>query len=140
MTRRHRRNCQSRPRLRLAVRDTDARRVLFVADSQDANTVAAFSADLEAHGDHAANIKEVCIDMSVGFIKGVDHNLTEAEITFDKFNAVKLAADAVDDVRRQEAKSRPELKRSRYLWLKNDSNLSAEGRANLAALTKLHLI
>jgi transposase len=119
--------------------DIDARRVLFVADGKDANTVAAFADDLEAHGGDASNIKEVCIDMSAAFIKGVGHNLTEAQVTFDKFHAVKLVNDSVDEVRRQEAKNRPELKRSRYLWLKNDSNLSAEGRANLAALTKLHL-
>src|SRR5262245_55251908 len=28
--------------------------------------------------------------MSAAYIKGVDHNLTEAEVTFDKFHAVKL--------------------------------------------------
>ena len=52
--------------------------------------------------------------------QGRDHNLTEAEITFDKFHAVKLVNDAVDKVRRAESKGRPELKRSRYLWLRNE--------------------
>jgi len=65
--------------------DIDQRRVLFVADGRDANTVAAFADDLEAHNGDASHIKEVCIDMSGPFIKGVDYNLTEAEITFDKF-------------------------------------------------------
>ena len=49
--------------------------------------------------------------MSGAFIKGVTENLTEAEITFDKFHVVKLINDAVDKVRRAEVKSRPELKR-----------------------------
>ena len=48
-------------------------------------------------------MKEVCIDMS--FIKGVGHNLTEAEITFDKFHAVNLVNDAVAKVRRAEKES-----------------------------------
>ena len=56
-----------------------------------------------------------------------------------KFHAVKLVNDAVDKVRRAESKGRPELKRSRYLWLRNEPSLSAEARANLAALTRLHL-
>ena len=56
-------------------------------------------------------------------------NLTEAEITFDKFHAVKLVNDAVDKVRRAESKDRPELKRSRYLWLRNERHLSAEQSA-----------
>jgi transposase len=119
--------------------DIDARRVLFIADGKDANTVAAFADDLEAHGGDASHIKEVCIDMSAAFIKGVTENLTEAEITFDKFHAVKLVNDAVDEVRRIESKSRPELKRSRYLWLKNERNLSAEQRGTLGALNRMHL-
>ena len=48
--------------------------------------------------------------MSAAFIKGVTENLTEAEITFDKFHVVKLVNDGVDEVRRLEVKSRPELK------------------------------
>jgi transposase len=119
--------------------DIDARRVLFVADGRDAGTVAEFADDLEAHNGDASRIKEVCIDMSAAFIKGVADNLTEAEVTFDKFHAVKLVNDAVDKVRRAEAKSRPELKRSRYLWLKNERNLSTEQSAQLGALARTNL-
>ena len=119
--------------------DIDERRVLFVTEGRGADTVEAFADDLEAHNGDASQIKEVCIDMSAAFIKGVTENLTEAEITFDKFHAVKLVNDAVDKVRRDEAKSRPELKRSRYLWLKNEPKLSAQGRADLQALSRLHL-
>jgi transposase len=119
--------------------DIDQRRVLFVTEGRGADTVAAFADDLEAHNGDASRIKQVCIDMSAAFIKGVTDNLTEAEITFDKFHAVKLVNDAVDKVRRAESKGRPELKRSRYLWLRNEPSLSAEARTNLAALTRLHL-
>ena len=119
--------------------DIDQRRVLFVTEGRGADTVEAFADDLEAHNGDASRIKQVCIDMSAAFVKGVTDNLTEAEITFDKFHAVKLVNDAVDKVRRAESKRRPELKRSRYLWLRNEPSLSAEARANLAALTRLHL-
>ena len=119
--------------------DIDERRVLFVTEGRGADTVGRFADDLEAHNGDASHIKEVCIDMSAAFIKGVTENLTEAQITFDKFHAVKLVNDAVDKVRRDEAKSRPELKRSRYLWLKNEPKLSAQGRADLQALSRLHL-
>jgi transposase len=119
--------------------DIDSRRVLYIADGRDAHTVSQFADHLEAHKGDASHIKQVCIDMSGAFIRGVTDNLTEAEITFDKFHAVKLVNDAVDKVRRAEAKDRPELKRSRYLWLKNEPKLSAQGRADLEALTRLHL-
>jgi transposase len=119
--------------------DIDQRRVVFVTQGRGADTVREFADDLEAHNGDASHVKQVCIDMSAAFIKGVTDNLTEAEITFDKFHAVKLVNDAVDKVRRAESKGRPELKRSRYLWLRNEPSLSAEARANLAALTRLHL-
>jgi len=41
-----------------------------------------------------------------------------AAADFDAAHAVKLVNDAVDKVRRAESKGRPELKRSRYLWLR----------------------
>ena len=119
--------------------DIDQRRVIHVADGKDAKTVKAFADDLATHGGKAENIAEVCIDMSAAFIKGVGEHLPEAQITFDKFHAVKLVNDAVDEVRRAEAKQRPELKGSRYLWLKNQRNLSPAQQASLGALRTMSL-
>ena len=64
--------------------------------------------------------------MSPAFIAGVTENLTEAEITFDRFHVMKLIGDAVDEVRRAEVKARPELKGTRYVWTKNQPNLTAK--------------
>ena len=119
--------------------DIDKRRVAYIADGKDAGTVAAFADHLEDHNGDASRIKEVCIDMSAAFIKGVGENLTEAEITFDKFHVMQLIGAAVDEVRRDESKSRPELKRTRYLWLKNQRNLSAEQSVQLGSLAQTNL-
>jgi hypothetical protein len=51
--------------------DMDQRRVLFVTEGRGADTVEAFADDLEAHNGDASRIKQVCIDMSGAFIKGV---------------------------------------------------------------------
>jgi transposase len=104
--------------------DIDQARVLFATEGKDAATVAAFAEDLAAHGGDPKAIEEVCIDMSPAFIKGVADSLPEAAVTFDKFHAVKIINDAVDEVRREEQKSRPELKKTRYAWLRNESSLS----------------
>ena len=77
--------------------------------------------------------------MSKAFIAGVTENLTEAEITFDKFHAVKFVNDAVDKVRREESKSRPELKGSRYSWLKNPANLSSRQATVIDTLAHTNL-
>jgi transposase len=119
--------------------DLDARKVVYVAEGNDAETVARFADHVDDHNSDASRIKEVCIDMSSAYIKGVTENLTEAEITFDKFHAVKLVNDAVDQVRRAESKDRPQLKYSRYLWLVNESRLSLEQSLSLEALCSMNL-
>jgi transposase len=120
--------------------DLDSKRVLFATEGKDAATVAAFTADLAAHGGQAEAVREVCIDMSAAFIKGAADNLPQAEVTFDKFHAVKLVNDAVDKVRRAEQKFHPDLlKGTRYLWLKNLSNLSASQQDKIGALATSHL-
>jgi transposase len=75
-----------------------------VTEGKDAETVAAFADDLRAHGGDPDAVAEVCIDMSPAFIKGTADSLPNAAITFDKFHAVKIINDAVDQVRRTERK------------------------------------
>ena len=67
--------------------------------------------------------------------------LHRPEIVFDRYHVVAKANEAVDEVRRKEAKSRPELKRSRYVWLKNEANLTVKQREKLVWLTRpsMHL-
>ena len=119
--------------------DIDQARVLFATEGKDAATVAAFADDLAAHGGNPAAIEEVCIDMSPAFIKGVAESLPEAAVTFDKFHAVKIINDAVDDVRRAEQKQQGVLRGTRYIWLRNPDNLSERQRSTLEALPMRHL-
>src|SRR5271167_4778396 len=99
--------------------DIEQARVLFATEGRDASTVAAFAEDLTAHHGKPEAVDEVCIDMSPAFIKGVADNLPEAAITFDKFHAVKIINEAVDQVRRAEQKTQGLLRGTRYIWLRN---------------------
>lgn len=119
--------------------DVDQARVAFVAEGKDAATVPAFAADLTEHGGDPEAVTEVCIDMSPAFIKGVGETLPNAAITFDKFHAVKLVNDAVDQVRREEQKKQALLRGTRYIWLRNPENLSERQQAVLEALPSRHL-
>jgi transposase len=116
-----------------------APRVLFGADGKDADTVRAFATDLIAHGGDPARIQDACMDMSPAFMAGTAAHLPQAAITFDRFHIVKILNAAVDTMRRDEQKSRPELKRSRYLWLKNETSLSSSQRERRDSLAKSHL-
>ena len=77
--------------------------------------------------------------MSPAFIKGVADNLPEAAITFDKFHAVKIINEAVDQVRRAEQKTQGALRGTRYIWLRNPANLSERQKATLDSLPTQHL-
>lgn len=134
--------------------DLRERRVMFATEGREASTVKAFAADLKAHGgEPTTQIERVCCDMSPAFIKGIKTHLSsdpqtepgaglstaaghEPQIVFDRYHVVAKANDAVDTVRRAEAKTRPELKRSRYSWLKNDANLTVKQREQLTWLTR----
>jgi transposase len=114
--------------------DIDHARVLFATEGRDGETVAAFADDLTAHGGNPDQVREVCIDMSPAFIKGTADRLPNAAVTFDRFHAVKIVNDAVDQVRRTERKAYGLLKGTRYIWLRNPENLSQRQRATLDAL------
>ncbi|WP_408634782.1 transposase [Paenibacillus zanthoxyli] len=43
-------------------------------------------------------MEEVCCDMSLTFIRGIEEYFPEAEITFDKFHVMKLVGEAIDEV------------------------------------------
>jgi transposase len=62
--------------------------------------------------------------------------LHSPQIVFDRYHLVAKANEAVDEVRRVESKTRVELKRSRYVWLKNEANLTAKQRETLTWLTR----
>ena len=109
--------------------DIDQARVMFATEGKDAETIAFFADDLTTHGGDPGAIAEVCIDMSPAFIKGIADSLPAAAITFDKFHAVKIVNDAVDQVRRAERKVHNVLAGTRYLWLRNPVNLSDRQRA-----------
>jgi transposase len=104
-------------------------RVLFACAGKDADTVRQFAEDFVTHGGTREQVSEVCSDMSRAYIKGVSEHLPQAALTFDRFHIMKLVNEAVDQVRRAELAERPELKGTRYLWLKNPANLTIDQEA-----------
>jgi len=109
--------------------DMDQRKTLHIAEGKGSETVKDFAAYLTEHNGKPAQITSVSCDMSPAFIRGVYDNLPKAEITFDKFHILKIINESVDAVRREEAKTNPLLKKTRYIFLKNEANLTNAQRA-----------
>jgi transposase len=116
--------------------DLDRAKVLFATPGRDQETVARFKADLLAHGGHAEQIREFSADMSPAFKAGIETNFESASLTLDKYHVTQLVNAMVDEVRRVEQQSTTDLKKSRYLWLKNPSNLTTHQRQWLRGLRR----
>lgn len=114
--------------------DAVKRRVLFVTQGRDANTIAELATHLDDHGCPPGQIDTVSIDMSPAFIKGVSQHLPNARITFDKFHVVWHANAAVDKMRRIEQRTTKSLKGMRWSLLKDRSSLKPEALADLDTL------
>ncbi len=114
--------------------DVERRKTLHIAEGKDAATVKEFAESLAQHGGKPEHITDASCDMSPAFIKGVTEHLPNAKITFDKFHILKIINEAVDEVRREEAKTNPLLKGARYVFLKNDANLTEKQRQQKQAL------
>lgn len=115
--------------------DLEERRVLYATEGRDAGVFGSFRRDLEAHGGCADAIEEISMDMSPAQIKGAREQFPDAAVTYDKFHVVKLLNEAVEEVRRREQRSRPELKTSRWTWTKNPSNWTKKQKETYEALS-----
>lgn len=119
--------------------DMESGEVLFATEGKDSATIKAFSEELPKHEAKPEQIQEVTMDMSPAFISGVASYLPAASVTFDKFHVIQALNKAQDAVRRMEQAKNPLLKRSRYIWLKNPENLTAEQQKQLATLRRENL-
>jgi transposase len=124
------------------VYDLEEKRLLWSGEGRSQDTLRAF---FKEHGEALEQgVKGVCCDMWQPYIDTIKQHLPDATLVFDRFHIMQQLMQAVDAVRREEARelkaSNPELlKRTRFLWLKNPENLTDKERARLGYLEKLNL-
>ena len=115
---------------------------VWVGEGRSQKTVGEFFDEL---GDERAKkLKAVTMDMSAPFIAEVKARAPQAQIAFDPFHVVKLAGEAVHQVRRTEARDRKGtdeakvLKGARWALLKAPENLSFEQVLRLSDVAALN--
>ena len=126
------------------VSDHDTGTIVWGAPGKTAATLDGFfTAALPEGG--AASIEAVSMDLGPAYAKSVRAHAPQAVICFDPFHVVKLANDALDDVRRQVWQSARKLsnkqiartyKGARWALLKNPDSLTATQKATLAQLKR----
>ena len=119
--------------------DLDKSKVIHATEGKDSSTVKTFKEVFEEHNGNTTSVENISCDMSPAFIKGVNEQFPNAEITFDKFHVIKKINEAVDEVRRVELKENLLLKGTRYIWLKNPKNLTVKQQEAMQPLSKMNL-
>jgi transposase len=112
--------------------DYDTGQVLFVTDGRSQEVFSLFYGWLWDQGGHPSNIELFSMDMSVSYQAGRKNYFGRSEVVFDRFHIKKGMNKALDEVRKEEVQRVESLKKSKYIWLKNEQNLTAEQKTRLA--------
>jgi len=113
------------------------RRLLYVAQGREAASLSPF---FEAMGKPwCVGIRYVCTDMWKAYAKVIEERLGNALHILDRFHIVKLLNEAVDRVRRSEARELRRhgidlLKGLKYVFLKRPENLTPAQQDRLGAV------
>jgi transposase len=124
------------------VYDLEKKKLLWNGKDRKEETLRAF---FEAHGEQLrTTVVGVCCDMWAPYIKVIREYLPDAVLVFDRFHLMSHLLEAVDTVRKDEArelkKTNPDLlKGTKYVFLKNPENLTDKQRERLSGVEKLNL-
>jgi transposase len=121
------------------VYDLTEKKLIWSGEDRTSETLKAFFDYLGE--DHCKKIEAVCCDMWAPYVDAIKEHLPNALLVFDKFHIVRHLLNAVDDVRKEEAKRLDSdlLKKTRYIWLKNPWNLTEIQKTKLSDLEKINL-
>lgn len=119
--------------------DMETSKVMYIAEGKKSSTIYEFKNFFEQHKGKVENIEVFTCDMSLGFTSGIKEIFKEAKIVYDKFHVVKEVNIAVDEVRKKEVEDEKELKKSKYIWLKNPENLKKYQKEKLVKMSKMNL-
>ncbi|MGV8147361.1 MAG: transposase, partial [Alkaliphilus sp.] len=102
-------------------------------------TIASFKETFENQGGEISKIEHVSCDMSPAFISGINKNIPDAKVIYDKFHVIKRINEEVNKVRRAEVKENDNLKGTIFIWLKNPENLTKKQLEEITSLAKSNL-
>jgi transposase len=120
------------------VADIEARRVLLSTPGKGKDTLGRFTTDFHAHNGDSDAIRHICMDMSPAYNAAATEYLPNAIQTYDRFHVMKLANEAMDEVRGMDVKEHAYLKGTRYLWLSHPERLTGAQRERLEGLQQIN--
>jgi transposase len=125
-----------RHRYLTVVADHDTGCIVWIRKGRNSATLEAFFDEL---GDRKGSIRAISIDMSGEYQRAIRESAPHAEIAFDPFHVVRVGADAVDQVRRDEWNAHERSHTATGRWVKHTrwALLKAPDRQSLGQLGTL---
>ena len=114
--------------------DLDRSKLIYATWGKGQYTVKKFRRDLEQHSGQAQNITDFTCDFSPAYREGIKDNFPIARVTADKYHLVQNLNMFFEQVRNDEQRRVPGLRRRnhRYIWLKSPSKLTQHQQEDLA--------
>ena len=114
--------------------DRKNKKVVGVSEGKGYESAVKAIEEMEYRGAQRTKVRCITMDMSASYIRAAKEILPQADIVFDRYHISAQMNKAVDEVRRKEQRDYSELTKSRYLWLRNNYNLSEENQEKVAYL------
>ncbi len=118
--------------------DRKRKKVVGIAEGKGQESVKEALEEMEYRGADRSKVRCVTMDMSSSYIGAARKYLSKADIVFDRYHISAQLNKAVDEVRRADQRNFHELTKSRYLWLKNNKNLSIKNKDRLSYLSQMY--
>lgn len=111
--------------------DYDTGTVLFVTEGRKKEVFNRFYGWLWDNGGHPGSIELFSMDMSKSYQAGQKEYFAGSEVVFDRFHIKKCLNKAINTIRSEEVKTVESLKKTKYIWLKNENNLTENQKTQL---------
>jgi transposase len=116
------------------VLDAETHELLLMVEGRSAEALEGFAQALAAQGGEAKQIELISMDMSPAYQSGASRFFSQAQIVFDPFHLMQMAGQAADQVRKELARQRADLKGSLWVLRDNEWTRSQEQRQQRSAL------
>jgi len=124
------------------VSDLERREVIWIGEGRDEAAINPFFA-VHLTPRRCRWIRAVCIDMARAYANSVRRYCKNARIVYDKFHVLRLAGEAIDEVRRSEffrlgGKRREIIKGKRWLFLRRWVHLAPDQKRAMTDLFRIN--
>lgn len=115
--------------------NTEKKKVVGIGIGKGKEAVEEALTEMELRGSDRKQIEIVTADLSPSYIAAQKELLPNSKMIYDRFHIEQLLSKAIDELRKAEQVEATELKKSRWIWLHNKSNLNKEQAKRLHYLS-----